>query len=209
MPDSTSSEPWVSICAFHRMLTHRRLPARLAGVFFRRFGRLLSSGLAGPLGAIHRLHHQYYRRGVRIPHSPLVNFFWGHVGWLLVDNRQLRQMSTYGVMRRDLLRRPVLHAIGARRHLGMGQPGAMVGVPGRRKSSSLISATPRKCAARRREPAWSVPPSKMVNQLGILGFRGMAGRVGRFEHLAQFVRALSRCRVRTSLPLRRIASGAL
>lgn len=52
--------------------------------------------------AIHRLHHQ--RSDERDdPHSPLVTFLWGHVGWLLVDNREINQVSTYDRYAEDVL----------------------------------------------------------------------------------------------------------
>ena len=54
---------------------------------------------------IHRLHHQHSDTPPD-PHSPLVNFFWSHVGWLLVENRQLSTLDTYEKYARDLLRDP-------------------------------------------------------------------------------------------------------
>jgi fatty-acid desaturase len=32
--------------------------------------------------AIHRRHHQFTDEE-RDPHSPLVNFFWAHMGWIM------------------------------------------------------------------------------------------------------------------------------
>lgn len=54
---------------------------------------------------IHRLHHQNSDRPAD-PHSPLVNWFWGHMGWLFVENRQLSKVSTYERYARDLLQDP-------------------------------------------------------------------------------------------------------
>src|SRR5205807_2354440 len=41
------------------------------------------------------------------PHSPLVSWFWGHLGWLLVENRQLSRLDTYERYARDVLRDPL------------------------------------------------------------------------------------------------------
>jgi stearoyl-CoA desaturase (delta-9 desaturase) len=54
---------------------------------------------------IHRMHHQHSDRQPD-PHSPLVTWFWGHMGWLLVENRALSRLDTYERYARDLLRDP-------------------------------------------------------------------------------------------------------
>jgi len=54
---------------------------------------------------IHRLHHQHSDRQPD-PHSPMVTWFWGHMGWVMVENRQLSQWSTYERYCRDLLQDP-------------------------------------------------------------------------------------------------------
>ena len=54
--------------------------------------------------AIHRRHHQHADEQPD-PHSPWVNFFWGHVGWLLIENDEDdRGRSTYVRYVKDLLR---------------------------------------------------------------------------------------------------------
>jgi stearoyl-CoA desaturase (delta-9 desaturase) len=55
--------------------------------------------------AIHRKHHQYSDERPD-PHSPLATFFWGHIGWLLVENRDLSTATFYEHYARDLLRDP-------------------------------------------------------------------------------------------------------
>jgi len=55
--------------------------------------------------AVHRLHHRDSDERPD-PHSPLVHFFWGHVGWLLVKNRDHRDVNCYERYVRDLLRDP-------------------------------------------------------------------------------------------------------
>jgi fatty-acid desaturase len=54
--------------------------------------------------ATHRRHHEHADEQPD-PHSPLVNFFWGHMGWIVVDNRDLHliEVSRYA---KDLLRDP-------------------------------------------------------------------------------------------------------
>jgi len=54
---------------------------------------------------VHRLHHQHSDHQPD-PHSPLVTWFWGHVGWLFVENRQLSTVATYEKYARDILRDP-------------------------------------------------------------------------------------------------------
>lgn len=55
--------------------------------------------------AIHRLHHNDSDTNPD-PHSPLVSFFWSHVGWLLWENRDVQSLSTYDRYARDVLRDP-------------------------------------------------------------------------------------------------------
>lgn len=55
--------------------------------------------------AIHRLHHKYSDEQPD-PHSPWVSLFWGHMGWLLVENRELSSLATYEKYARDILEDP-------------------------------------------------------------------------------------------------------
>jgi stearoyl-CoA desaturase (delta-9 desaturase) len=55
---------------------------------------------------VHRLHHQHSDHAAD-PHSPLVSCFWGHVGWLFVENRQLSTAATYERYARDILSDPL------------------------------------------------------------------------------------------------------
>lgn len=89
---------------YHRLLTHRGFTCP----------KWLEHGLA-ILGmcnlqdsparwvAIHRMHHQHSDKQPD-PHSPLVNFLWGHMGWVVVRNRDLDKTSHYERYVRDLLR---------------------------------------------------------------------------------------------------------
>jgi len=95
----------VNLC-YHRLLTHRSFSCP----------KWLEHSLA-ILGvcclqdtpvrwvAVHRMHHQHSDEPTD-PHSPLVNFFWGHMGWLLVPNRELARLSLYEHYSKDLLRDP-------------------------------------------------------------------------------------------------------
>ena len=92
----------INLC-FHRLLTHRSFVCP----------KWLERGLA-VLGvcclqdtpahwvAVHRLHHQH-SDDTKDPHSPLVTFFWGHMGWLLVPNHALVRMDLYERYAKDLL----------------------------------------------------------------------------------------------------------
>jgi fatty-acid desaturase len=95
----------VTLC-YHRLLTHRSLTCP----------KLLEYGLAvlamcsmqdtpARWVAVHRFHHEFadHRED---PHSPLVNFFWGHIGWMLVENRDLVRLGIYNRYARDILRDP-------------------------------------------------------------------------------------------------------
>jgi stearoyl-CoA desaturase (delta-9 desaturase) len=54
---------------------------------------------------VHRKHHQHSDEEPD-PHSPLVALVWGHLGWLLVENRDLSNASFYEHYARDVLRDP-------------------------------------------------------------------------------------------------------
>ncbi len=53
--------------------------------------------------AVHRMHHQYSDHQPD-PHSPLVDFLWGHVGWLLFIDRRHDGVHHFERYVRDLLR---------------------------------------------------------------------------------------------------------
>jgi fatty-acid desaturase len=88
---------------YHRLLTHRsyRCPRWLEHTFAL-LGICSLQDSPARWVMIHRLHHQY-SDSQPDPHSPLVNWFWGHMGWLLVENRQLSKGSTYERYARDIL----------------------------------------------------------------------------------------------------------
>ena len=95
----------INVC-YHRLLTHRSFSCP----------KWLEHGLA-VLGvccmqdaparwvAIHRRHHHHSDEHPD-PHSPLVTFFWAHMGWLMYENRDLDRMVAYQRYAKDILRDP-------------------------------------------------------------------------------------------------------
>ena len=92
--------------AYHRMLTHRSFKCPL---WLERFLVLVAlccmEDAPGSWVATHRLHHNDSDEPSD-PHSPLVSFFWSHMGWLMVENREVRCLSAYEKYARDVLRDP-------------------------------------------------------------------------------------------------------
>ncbi len=95
----------INLC-YHRLLTHAslRVPKWLEHTLAL-LGVCCLQDTPARWVAIHRLHHQYSDERPD-PHSPLVTFFWGHMGWLLVENRLLNKLETYERYARDILKDP-------------------------------------------------------------------------------------------------------
>jgi fatty-acid desaturase len=93
----------INLC-YHRLLTHRgyRCPLWLEHTLAT-LGVCCLQDTPARWVAIHRLHHQHSDERPD-PHSPLVNFFWGHVGWLLVENRDQEVLALYDHYAKDVLR---------------------------------------------------------------------------------------------------------
>jgi stearoyl-CoA desaturase (delta-9 desaturase) len=92
----------INLC-YHRLLTHRSFT--VPGWLERCFVILALCCLQGPPGrwvAIHRYHH-HHSDHQEDPHSPLVNFLWAHIGWLVVRNPGAHNISVYGKYAKDLL----------------------------------------------------------------------------------------------------------
>jgi stearoyl-CoA desaturase (delta-9 desaturase) len=89
---------------YHRLLTHRsfRCPRWLEHTFAL-LGVCSLQDAPARWVMIHRMHHQHSDRQPD-PHSPLVTWFWGHMGWLFVENRALSRLDTYERYARDVLR---------------------------------------------------------------------------------------------------------
>ncbi len=95
----------INLC-FHRLLTHRSFACP----------KWLEHGLS-ILGVCclqdpparwviaHRMHHQHSDNQPD-PHSPLVNFLWGHMGWLFVENEATKSVGACDRYARDILHDP-------------------------------------------------------------------------------------------------------
>lgn len=95
----------VPVC-YHRQLTHRSFKS--PKWFERTLATLaLCSGQETPARwvAWHRMHHQHSDHRDD-PHSPLVNFGWGHVNWLVYENKATADFSLYQKYARDILEDP-------------------------------------------------------------------------------------------------------
>lgn len=93
----------ISLC-YHRLLTHRsfRCPKWLEhtlAVFA--FCSLQDTPVRWV--AVHRRHHQHADEQPD-PHSPLVSFIWGHMGWIVTPNDELERLGIYERYAKDLLR---------------------------------------------------------------------------------------------------------
>ncbi len=92
--------------AYHRLLTHRsfKCPLWLERSFVV-VALCCLEDAPGSWVATHRLHHNDTDVPLD-PHSPLVSFLWSHMGWLMVENREVRCVSAYERFARDVLRDP-------------------------------------------------------------------------------------------------------
>jgi fatty-acid desaturase len=91
---------------YHRLLTHRGFAcAKWLEHTLAVFGICSLQDTPARWVAIHRLHHQHSDEEPD-PHSPQVSWFWGHVGWLFVENRELSRLATYERYARDVLADP-------------------------------------------------------------------------------------------------------
>ena len=91
---------------YHRLLTHRGFTCPLwLERTFATLGVCCLQDTPARWVAIHRLHHQHSDKQPD-PHSPLVNFFWGHVGWVLVEHHEHSKVTVFERYARDLLRDP-------------------------------------------------------------------------------------------------------
>jgi stearoyl-CoA desaturase (delta-9 desaturase) len=95
----------INLC-YHRLLTHRSFacPKWLEHTFAV-LGVCCLQDTPARWVAVHRKHHQHSDEP-NDPHSPLVTFFWGHMGWLLVPNTELARMDLYEHYAKDILRDP-------------------------------------------------------------------------------------------------------
>jgi fatty-acid desaturase len=95
----------INLC-FHRLLTHRGLvcPKWLEHMFAV-LGVCSLQDTPARWVAVHRRHHEHADLQSD-PHSPLVDFGWGHMGWLVVENRDLMRLGIFARYAKDILRDP-------------------------------------------------------------------------------------------------------
>ena len=96
----------LGIClCYHRLLTHRGFVCpKWLEHSFAILGVCALQDTPARWVAIHRRHHQHADEQPD-PHSPWVNFFWGHLGWLLIENDEdMRRRSAYERYAKDILR---------------------------------------------------------------------------------------------------------
>lgn len=100
---------------YHRLLTHRsfRVPKWLERSFVT---MALCCGQNTPARWVtwHRMHHQH-SDCIDDPHSPLVAFFWSHVGWLLFEQGGTHSAASYYKYARDVLEDPFYMHLEKRR----------------------------------------------------------------------------------------------
>lgn len=93
----------INIC-YHRLLTHRgfRCP-RWLECTLATLGICCLQEPPARWVAIHRMHHQYSDEEPD-PHSPIINFLWSHVGWIIFQDPQVHNLGVYERYAPDLLR---------------------------------------------------------------------------------------------------------
>jgi fatty-acid desaturase len=95
----------INLC-YHRLLTHRGLVCpKWLEHGFAILGICSMQDTPARWVAVHRRHHEHSDRQDD-PHSPLAGAFWGHVGWMLVENRDLVRLKIYDRYAKDILRDP-------------------------------------------------------------------------------------------------------
>lgn len=93
----------ITVC-YHRLLTHRAFSCpKWVEHTLAMIGLLAAQDTPARWVAVHRLHHQH-ADDARDPHSPVESFWWGHVGWLLVDHPELTRYGIYERYAKDILR---------------------------------------------------------------------------------------------------------
>ena len=95
----------IGLC-FHRLLAHRAAicPKWLEHTFAI-LGVCSLQDTPARWVATHRRHHEHADTQPD-PHSPLVDFFWSHIGWLVVRNRELTRLTLSERYAKDILRDP-------------------------------------------------------------------------------------------------------
>jgi sn-2 palmitoyl-lipid 9-desaturase len=102
---------------YHRLLTHRSFKTvPWVEHTFAILGICCMEDSPARWVAIHRIHdvHSDERPD---PHTPLVNFFWSHMGWLMVQNKETHSLSAIEKFAKDLLRDPFYMRLEKRPYL--------------------------------------------------------------------------------------------
>ncbi|MCA9230198.1 MAG: fatty acid desaturase [Planctomycetales bacterium] len=95
----------INLC-YHRLLTHQGFVApKWLEHSLAILGVCTMQDTPACWVAMHRMHHKYSDTRPD-PHSPLVNFLWGHCGWLMIVNRDFRNVNYYERFVRDILKDP-------------------------------------------------------------------------------------------------------
>ena len=93
----------INVC-YHRLLTHRSFTCpRWLERALTMLGFCNLQGSSIRWVASHRMHHQH-SDSQPDPHTPLVDFIWSHVGWLIVMNPYIDTVSAVGRYAADLCR---------------------------------------------------------------------------------------------------------
>src|SRR5262249_32248519 len=80
---------------YHRLLTHRGFACpRWLEHWLCFLGACCGQGSPMSWVAVHRMHHQHSDEPDD-PHSPRASFFWSHMGWFLIYDPALYNLSTY------------------------------------------------------------------------------------------------------------------
>ena len=115
----------MNLC-YHRLLTHRSFSCPLwLEHTFAIIAVCCVEDTPARWVATHRLHH--HRSDERAdPHSPLVNLFWSHIGWLFLENTDLGRNVAYDRYARDIIRDSFYRWI--ERYRGVDHAGPVGGV---------------------------------------------------------------------------------
>lgn len=93
----------INLC-YHRLLTHQGFTApKWLEHTLAVLGVCTLQDTPACWVAMHRIHHKHSDEQPD-PHSPLVNFLWGHCGWLMYTNREFKNVNQYERFARDVLR---------------------------------------------------------------------------------------------------------
>lgn len=88
---------------YHRLLTHKSFAcSKWLEHVLATIGICCLEDTPARWVALHRKHHQYSDEEPD-PHSPVVDFLWAHVGWVVVERPEHRKIEFYERYARDIL----------------------------------------------------------------------------------------------------------